>query len=104
MNRKQRGLADFKKAVAERDKMVAGGMEKYVVRLYEATVTMREGCNPFEFNTYHVGGFDTIEEDERFIKSTIKGTLDDIVKVCDCYGRKIKLVDIKLKLIKEQCL
>lgn len=102
MNRKQKGLEDFKKAVAERDEMVSGGMENYVVRLYEATVTMREGCKSFDFNTYHVGGYDTVEEDERYIKSTIKGTLDDVVKVCAWCGKKIKLVDIKLKLIKEQ--
>lgn len=102
MTRKQKGLVDFKKAVAERDEMVSQGMESYVVRFYEATITTKEGCKTFECHTYHVGGYDTVEEDKRFIKSTIKGTLDNVFKVCDWCGRKIKLVNIDVKLIKEQ--
>ena len=100
---KKKAIAEFKKKVADRDALVAEGLETYPVRLYECTVRGYEtGQGAFRLTPiYAFGRYETVINDEKSIKTDIEDGFK-YKKACfaQC-GRKIRMTGVDFKIIRE---
>ena len=92
----------LRKAKKERKELTAQGMESYPIRAYEVYVTIIERGEERSFILKNVGGYDSVEDDKKYILENVKRALDNVFYMAKVFGKRIiKIKSIEIKLLKE---
>jgi hypothetical protein len=104
MSNKKQAMVKFEKAIQERDKFVAEGLEGYPVRLYKVTISISEKNSGRyrPIDVFTVGSFLTVEKDRNFISKNIRDIMDNLIKIASFHDKKIKLTGLDIKLVEER--
>lgn len=104
MSNKKQAEEKFKRKVAERDALVAEGLESYPLRLYECVVCGYEtgkGAFTLKPHLFTISMYESEEDAKKHIKLDIERGFE-MKKHCyaQC-GRKIRMTGVDFKLIRE---